>query len=178
MFGSTRRLIAQVLDLTSRGVNALEGILEANLGHNRFLTGYSQEIGSFRPLIAGLERLDDTLMKLAVAQQELGPAVERLESLELSRVHFEAECEGMLLKADGKLKAASNAEARERQIKKSYDRNLTDPFPQDGNGDPAERGTALLADDAQAGEAERLPPVFMGVAPSRKTLAIRAKWGM
>lgn len=178
MFASTRRLVSQVLDLASRAVNALEGILEASLAQNRASIKYFQEIDAFRPLIAGVELLDDSVRKLAVAQQELGPAVERLEMLELSRVHFEAECEGMLLKADGKLKAASNAEARERQIKKSYERNLTDPFPPDGNGETPEGGTALLANNAQAGEAQRVPSMYVGMASTRKTLALRAKWGM
>ena len=107
----------------------------------------------------------------------MGPAVERLEALELSRHQFEAKCEGLLLKAEGKLRAANNAEARERVLKKTYE-HLVDPFPEES--EPAE---ALARDpsanhDAAPSEAEGLSPVRLDVAPSNKTLAQRAKFGV
>lgn len=130
----------------------------------------------FRALVAALQDLVAVLEHGVEAQRELGPALDRLDALELSRHHFEAEIEGRLLQADGKLKAAKNAEARERQLKRSYENHLLDPINADG-----EEGTeppAVLPVDAQAGEAERLHSLRLDVAPTGKALAVRAKFGM
>jgi len=81
--------------------------------------------------------------------------------------------QGLLLKADGKLKAAANAEARERQLKKSYEKNL-DTF--DPDSDPGAEATRLLPDDDPRGEKARVPPVRVAVAPDSKEQALRAKW--
>jgi len=128
----------------------------------------------FRRLIEAIRSLAFQVEELASAQRNLGPAVERLEALELSRHQFEAEVAGTLLKAEGKLKAASNAEARERQLKKSYE-NRTDPLNPDGEeeGDSRE---AFLADDAERSEEERLQALRLDVAPNRKANALRHKW--
>jgi len=126
----------------------------------------------FRRLVAALQALTDVLAGLARIQQELGPALDRLNALELSRHHFEAECEGMLLRADGRLKAANSSEQRERQLKKANARHV-DPFASDGE----EVAEPVLANDAPAGEAQRLPPVHLGVE-NGKSRALRAKWGL
>lgn len=147
---------------------ALEGIL-------RHLHGAKDDQGSLRPLIEQLDDLSGTLRVLVTTQQALGPAHERLEQLELSRVRWEAQCEGLLLKAEGKHNAAKAAEMRERQLKKSYAKQLVDPFPEEG--EEAE-GSAVLALDAPAGEAEGVRPVYMGLATNnKKALAQAAKWG-
>lgn len=128
----------------------------------------------FRALVAAVRELVDVLEVTAGSQRELGPAISRVEALELHRAHFEAEMQGMLLKADGKLKAAANAEARERQLKKSYERDV-DPLDPD-----SEQGSERIpAGDAAAGEAERVPPLRLDVAPlNGKALALRAKFGV
>ncbi len=140
--------------------------------------------GTFRRLVAALEKIIERLVVLAEIleglleiQRELGPARGRLEALELSRATFEAEMGALVLKADGKLKAASNAEARERQLKKSYER-LADEIDIDGPGSEPE-GNTVLGDDAEASEAERLHAMHLGVAPvDGKTARLRAKFGV
>ncbi len=139
---------------------------------------------TFRRFVEAIEHIAGHLQALVVAQleivraqQELGPATDRLNRLELERHQFEAQIEGLLLRAEGKLKAANNAEARERQLKKSYER-LVDPFPEDGQPESPE-GVAVLSDDAQTGEAQRLHAMRLDVAPvNSKTLAQRAKFGV
>jgi len=129
----------------------------------------------FRALVEAIEALAGSIVELAKCQREAGPPIERLERLELSRAQFEAEMQGMLLKADGKLKAAANAEARERQLKKSYERDVLDPLDPDSEG--ATEGPVLPV-HAQAGEAQGVPPVHLALARNDKTAAVRAKFGI
>jgi len=129
----------------------------------------------FRRFLEAIRALTSALEEITHWQRELGPALDRLEALERSRHQFEAECEGMLLKADGKLKAAASAEARERQLKKSAER-FADPFPEEG-----ETGTEpapVQPDYVAAGEAPGVPPVRLALAPNSKTAAVRAKFGI
>ena len=128
----------------------------------------------FRRLVEAIRSLAFQIEELASAQRQLGPAVDRLEALELSRHHFEAEMSGMVLKAEGKLKAANNAEARERQLKKHNER-LADPFSEEGE-EVAKAGRAVQRNDAEAGEVERVPALRLGLAPDRKAAAVSAKW--
>ena len=131
----------------------------------------------FRDFSRFLEAVQDlvaVLQELVRVQSELGPAVDRLEALELSRHHFEAEMSGLVLKAEGKLKAANNSEARERQLKKSYDIR-TDPLYAEGE-EPEAEGAPVLPGDADGGEAERLQALRLDVAPDRKQAALRFKW--
>jgi len=172
MFVSVQRFGSQVLGIVTRGVVALEGILEAKKVLNRAVDGALEEQKVFRPLIASVDTLASVVADLETTQREHGPSVDRLEALELGRIAWEAECEGLLLKADGKLRAANNAEARERQLKRSRDRQ--DPFDQDGEGTEAERAAI-----AEALAATRLPePVPEEVPLTKKALAVRAKWGV
>jgi len=129
---------------------------------------------SFRSLVEALDNIAVSISELTKCQSELGPGDERLHALEVSRHLFEAECQGMLLKADGKLKAASNAEARERQLKRSYERDL-DPFDEAGN--EGSKADPVRTVDAPGGEAEGLPPVRLALATNDKSHAIAAKWG-
>jgi len=129
----------------------------------------------FRRYLEAIKALTSALEELATIQRDLGPALDRLEVLERARHQFEAECEGMLLKADGKLKAAASAEARERQLKKSTER-LADPFPEEGEA--GTEPTTVQPDYAAAGEAPRVPPVRLALAANSKTAAVRAKFGI
>jgi len=129
----------------------------------------------FRRFLEAIKALTSALVDLAAIQRELGPALDRLESLERTRHQFEAECEGMLLKADGKLKAAASAEARERQLKKANAR-IADPFDE-----PGEEGTepaTLPTNHGAGGEAPGVSPVRVVLAPNSKTHAVRAKFGL
>ena len=133
----------------------------------------------FRPLEAAVQGLAEQVGELARVQGDAGPALDRLESLERFRHQFEAECEGLLLKADGKLKAAASAEQRERQLKKTNTQlaaQLPDPFPEVG-----EEGTeraAVFPIHAAGGEAPGVPPVRLALATNSKAHAVRAKFGV
>lgn len=128
----------------------------------------------FRRLVEAIEALVNCLRDLASIQREAGPALERLDTLELSRHRFEAQVEGILLKAEGKLKAASNAEARERQLKRSYESHLLDPIVSDSQ-EGTEEGRVLPVDVAGSQE-EGMQPLRVGLAPNSKAHAVRAKW--
>ena len=147
-----------------------------------YLTLGARRLGSlsifqgFRRLVDAIQALTDAVSSIARIQQELGPALDRLENLEHSRHQFEAECEGMLLKADGKLKAASSAEQRERQLKKANER-LADPFDPEGV-EGADPRPFIPADDVAPGEAARVPPMRLALAPNNKSHAVKAKWGV
>ena len=130
----------------------------------------------FSRLLATIEALTDSVMALTGVQRQLGPALERLEALERSRIHFEADVEGMLLKADGKLKAASSAEQRERQLKKANDK-AADSFDFDSE-ETAPLGAHVLEDDAPRGETPGVPPVRLALASNNKAHAVRTKWGL
>ena len=117
------------------------------------------------------------LQTLCAAQKEVGPAIERLEALELQRHQWEAMCEGLLQKAEGKLRAANNAEARERANKKSYE-HLLDPLAEVGDEPEAPARNADRDDDAAFSEAQRLQSLRLDVAASPKALAQRAKFGV
>ena len=129
----------------------------------------------FRRYLEAVQALTEALLALNETQRQLGPALDRLAALERSRHHFEAECEGMLLKADGKLKAASSAEQRERQLKKANQRLSVefDPASEEGT-EPA----AVFPDHVEGSEAQGLPAVHLALATNDKTHAVRTKWGL
>jgi len=140
---------------------------------------------AFRRYLAATEEIDHglrsltlSLDKLCQAQQELGPASERLEALELSRHQWEAKCEGLLLKAEGKLRAANNAEARERALRKTYE-HLLDPLSEVGDTPEAPARSPSSNDDDPPSAEDRMLGVRMAVASTNpKTLAQRAKFGL
>jgi len=76
------------------------------------------------------------------------------------------------MKAEGKLHAASNAEARTRTMKKSFE---DDPFTDsdsEGNDIPA----GIPPGDVEAGEESEVFPVPLAMAHNDKTYAMRAKF--
>ena len=132
-------------------------------------------------IFSGFSRLLDAILALCVAvdrltgaQEHAAPAIERLDALELSRHKFEAEVAGTLLESKGKLRAASNAEARERQMRKSYEADF-DAVPE--TGDEGSSASPILPDDVEAGEAERVSSLRLGVAPNHKASALAHKFG-
>lgn len=129
---------------------------------------------TFRQLLEALQSLSIAVERLAQIQGAAAPSIERLEALELSRHQFEAQMEGLYLKAEGKAKAAANAEARERQLKKSYEANI-DSF--DEVGDPGSGSSPILPDHVEASEEERLSSMHLGLAPNNKTAALAHKFG-
>jgi len=133
-------------------------------------------LASIESMASGLILLEHVLARIARQQEEFGPARERLDALELSRAKFEAEMSSLVLKAEGKFKAANNAEARERQLKKSNDR-LAHDLAEDGDEDVSGEGRSNFLDDGARSEEERVQSVRVGVAMSNKSAAIAAKWG-
>lgn len=81
------------------------------------------------------------------------------------------------MKAEGKLRAANNAEARERANKRSYE-HLLDPLDEIGLAPEAAGRHPDSGNDAPPSEAERVSALRLDVAPSLKTLAQRAKFGV
>jgi len=137
-------------------------------------------LGSFRRIADGIQELNDTIriaLTLLDSMHDNRPALDRLEELERSRALFEVEMESVLMKAEGKLHAASNAEARTRTMKKSYEK-LLDPFDADSEEgrETIREGTEILQGYAEPSEADRLQPVRLELAPNNKAHAMRAKW--
>jgi len=128
----------------------------------------------FRRLVEAIERLVSVVEGLATAQKQGGRALDRVEALELSRAQFEAEVQGLLLEAKGKLKASLNSEARERQLKK-HNESITDTIVDDGE-EVAEAGDAVPPVYVEAGKEGGVPTLRLGVAPDSKAAAIAAKW--
>jgi len=129
----------------------------------------------FRRHLVALQALTEALQELATIQRDLGPALDRLEVLERERHHFEAECSGMLLKAEGKFKAATSAEQRERQLKRANER-LADPLGEDGEEGP--EPAPVQPDYVTPGEAPGMHGVRVALAPNNKAHAVRAKFGL
>ena len=128
----------------------------------------------FSRLIAAILELVGCVRELVEVQRQIAPATVRLDALERERHNFEAMAEGLLLKAEGKHKAANNAEARERALKRSYEKNIDEL---DLSGDEVEGERGVLPIHVATGENERLSPVRVDVAPNNKAAAITAKWG-
>jgi len=125
----------------------------------------------FRRIADALERLAATQTRAVTEAAERHPSEERLDDLELGRSRFEAEMEGLLMKAEGKLKAASNAEARERHQRRQYEAEL-DPFSED-----SEEVQRRLQDvDAEGLQEEEVQPLHLGLETNSKAHALRAKW--
>jgi len=126
----------------------------------------------FRRATDALERIATALNGALRANQASELPLERLLELERSRSLWEADVEGILAKAEGKLKAAANAEARERTMVKSYENEL-DPFSDDSE----ELQERIPPVDAEVSYQEEVQPMHLGVAPeSKKAYALRAKF--
>jgi len=139
--------------------------------------GALKVLRDFSRLAEGVQSLAASLRDLAKSRREEGPASDRLDALELSRARFEAEMESYLLRAEGKLKAASNAEQRERHLKRTNEK-LLDPFGADSEEELEEERTDVQVGDAPGSETEGVPPVRLELeAVDGKALATRVKFG-
>lgn len=128
-----------------------------------------------RDLPGVIRMLTGAIQDVAELQREAGPGEARLDDLERSRAKWEAEMEALLIKADSTYKSAANAESRARTMVKAYEKEL-DPFPEDREEeiDPAQ--DPVWDGNASAGGVEGLQAVPIGLAPSGKEMALRAKW--
>ena len=143
----------------------------------RVLRPVSRLISALQGIRNALRDVTGGLAALCATQKAAGPATERLDALEREHHQFEAMCEGLLLKAEGKLRSANNAEARTRADKKSYE-HLIDPLYEVGVEPETAARHPDSGDDAATGDAERLSALRLDVAPNPKALAQRAKFGV
>lgn len=128
-------------------------------------------LGAIKDQTKALWALTHEVHALLLEHEKAGPLLERVADLELTRVQWEANQEGLVAKAQGKLSAANNAEARARTMEKHVERQL-DPFAEEGEELPETR-----SDDAARGTEEGVQPLRLDVAPvSPKEFALRAKF--
>jgi len=140
--------------------------------------------GAFRDLTEVMRGVSSRLEGIRVLliedlrlRSEAGTSSDRLEALELSRVLWEAEVEGTLAKAEGKLKAAANADARARTMSKHAE-GLFDEFDPDREGSIQEGRDDVPEPDADPGEGQGVLPLRVGLeATDGKTLARNYKFG-
>jgi len=116
-----------------------------------------------------------TIQGLAELHRQTGPAEARLEELERTRAHWEAEMEARILKADSTLKSAANAESRARSLKRSYEK-LADPFDVDGEDHLPEERQEFPEGNVEAGETHGVLPLHVDLETNNKTRALRAKF--
>ncbi len=126
----------------------------------------------FRRAADAIERLAAGISAAQRERIDSQPLLERLVDLEQSRAMWEAEVEALLMKAEGKLKAAANSEARERTMQKNRE-NLVDPFDPDFPEEP----TPLRFDYAAPSEEEGVPALRVDVETDHKAAALRRKFG-
>ena len=138
---------------------------------------FSQLLVAIADLVTSIGNLGVQLKALREVQDAIGPASDRLDRLEREKHQFEAMCEGLLMKAEGKLRSANNAEARTRADKRSYE-HLIDPLNEDGDESEAPGRYPDSGNDVPPSEAERLSALRLDVALSPKQLAQRAKFGV
>jgi len=137
----------------------------------------------FRRLLAAVEggqkALEDVRGVLLHASERVADAAalqERIEDLELSRAKWEAELEGLVLKAESTLKASNNSEARTRTMKKSY-AHLIDHGESFGSSEVETELERQLQDrDAEVVPEEGMQRLHLDVAPGGKVLATQWKF--
>ena len=117
-----------------------------------------QVLRDFRRIADALERLAASVTAAASRQQSTTALTDRIEDLERERGLWEADVEGLLAKAEGKLKASLNAEARERTMQRKSADGF-DPFLAPGE----EIEATVPAGDAEAGDTEEVLPLHLGV---------------
>lgn len=122
-------------------------------------------------------KLTGAVLTLVELHKLNGPSEARLEDLERTRAHWEAEMEAMVLKADSTHRSAQNAESRARTMQKNYEKHF-DPFDPDSVEDEDERGRGTRAVNGESGEEEGLLPLPMDLERNPKAYAVRAKWGI
>lgn len=129
----------------------------------------------FRRTADALERVASTITAATKRHYDSDAMMERLNELERDRTMWEADVEALLMKAEGKLKAAANSEARERHQRQKYE-DLIGGFDPEGQGVVQEDGAAVQPGDVEGSETEGMHVMSVGMAPNKKAHALRAKW--
>ena len=125
----------------------------------------------FRRIADALERLAASVTAAASRHQDGRALTERIEDLERERGLWEADVEGLLAKAEGKLKAAANSEARERKMQRKSADGF-DPFLA-----PGEEIEATVSEGhVEVGDPEEVLPVHLGleaITPKEQRLRMK-----
>jgi len=129
----------------------------------------------FSRLVEAVERIASQLGGSRAAIPGAGQDDERLRDLELRQSKWEAEVEAVLMKAEGKLQAANNSEARERTMRKSYE-NLVDPLGLDSEAAAETERVQLQRGNDEAFDEEGVHPMHMDVEEDYRSLGMRAKF--
>jgi hypothetical protein len=129
----------------------------------------------FRALVEAVQKLA-AAPKPPASEEKLDDLHRRVDSIELQKAKWEAEVEAVLLKAEGKLSAANNAEARARTMKKNYEKHF-DPLDDDREAAPQ----GIPPGDGSGFGEQGMLPMPMGVEndylpETPKSAAIRAKF--
>jgi len=104
---------------------------------------------------------------------------ERLETLELSRATWEAEIDGLLLRAENHLKSARAAEERARTKKKASSADAESDEPGDEPLEEYLEKVRLQIGDGVGIPPSEVPQVREDVAPyDAKSYAKNSKWGI
>jgi len=131
---------------------------------------------SIRALTDAIQTMNVAILAALKAQEAKGPSEDRLADLEISRATWEAEMEGVLMKAEGKLKAANNAESRTRTMVKHYEKDA-DPFGEDSDAPEVQGTLDLPPEHVQFGGEEGVYPLQENLAShDGKAIALRAKF--
>lgn len=130
----------------------------------------------FRRVADALERVAATITAASKGSEDRSVLTERLNELERDRTMWEADVEALLMKAEGKLQAANNAESRTRTMKKAYEKRQLDldPFDLDSDEVPA----TVHEGDVPAGEETGMLEMPLALETNSKTHALKAKWGL
>jgi len=136
------------------------------------LTSRMSVLSEIRSLPEAIRVLTVAVRAHTEATLAAGPGEDRLDALERSRATWEAEAEGMILKADSRYKAAAASEARSRLMEKNAEK-LADPFAEESE----DRPEGIPPEYARIGTGEALQPVHEDVGVlSQKELALRMKF--
>jgi len=138
----------------------------------------------FRRVLEVLQEIGEAVRELGVKldgprtdQVDTAALSDRLGGLELSRAKWQAEMEALVLVAQGKFRSASNAEARERTMKESYEKQ-PDLGYEDGEGIEPGGSEDVLPINAEIGGPDEVHALPMGMAPTRKAAALNMKYGL
>ena len=106
---------------------------------------------------------------------------DRVEALERDRARWEAEVEGLVLKAQGQYKSAASSEQRERQMRKVRDStDEGDLGSEEAIAEYARQLAHVPPSDVDAGQGQGLPSMYSGMevgTAKDKNSLIRAKFG-
>jgi len=132
-------------------------------------------VGALQDVAAQLSGVSLRLSELLQSYDEGAPLADRVEHLERTRAVWEAEIEAVAMKADSTLKAANNAEARERSLHKSNEK-LFGHLLIDGDEGEVDGAGNDPENDAGPVSEEGLLPMREVVAVDPRQALVRAKY--